>query len=88
MPSRLTLVTQSGCGLCEEMHAQLQRLARTQPLPPLVLADVEEDAALARDYGWDIPVLLLDGAVVCKHHLDEAALLSRLRGARGEDAAS
>jgi len=34
---------------------------------------------LARRYALDLPVLLLDGVVVCKHHLDESELRRLLR---------
>jgi hypothetical protein len=41
--------------------------------------DVDGDPALARRHGLDIPVLLLDGAVVCRHRLDRGELLRLLR---------
>jgi hypothetical protein len=83
----LTVVHRRDCGLCEQMVAELVALGRTRALPPVTVVDVDEDAPLARLYGWDVPVLLLDGAEVCRHHLDVAALLARLQGAAGEEAA-
>jgi hypothetical protein len=76
---RLTVVHRQDCELCDRMVAELTALARQQPLPPLVMVDVDADAELARRFGWDVPVLLLDGAVVCKHRLDLPGLLERLR---------
>jgi hypothetical protein len=78
MPSRLTLVGRQECELCEEMLAQLARLARTRELPPITLVDVDDDAEAARRFLLEIPVLLLDDEVVCLHRLDEASLLARL----------
>jgi Glutaredoxin-like domain (DUF836) len=76
---RLTLVGREDCGLCEEMLAELHRLARQRPLPPLEVVDVDADPTLKRRHGLDVPVLLLDGSVVCRHHLDRAEL-ERLLG--------
>jgi len=63
------------------MLTQLAALARTQELPPLTVVDVDDDAELAQRFFLDIPVLLLDGEVVCMHRLDPAALLKLLQGA-------
>lgn len=48
-------------------------------LPPLELVDVDSDPELARRYGLDIPVLLLDDVRVCQHRLDSSELLRLLR---------
>ncbi|MBV9620380.1 MAG: glutaredoxin family protein, partial [Gammaproteobacteria bacterium] len=63
------------------MHAELRRLARELPLPPLELVDVDQDPLLRRRHGLDVPVLLLDESVVCRHHLDRAELTRLLRAA-------
>jgi hypothetical protein len=75
MPAgRLTLVHRRDCPLCEEMLAELKKLARTLPLPPLETLDVDADPQLQRRHGLDVPVLLLDGSVVCRHRLDAGEL--------------
>ena len=80
MPAaRLTLVHRRECALCEEMLAELTALARTMRLPPLETLDVDSDPQLERRYGLDVPVLLLDGSVVCRHRLDRAELGRLLR---------
>jgi Glutaredoxin-like domain (DUF836) len=48
-------------------------------LPPVEWVDVDSDPQLARRYGFDIPVLLLNGAKVCQHRLDAAELRRLLR---------
>jgi predicted thioredoxin/glutaredoxin len=77
--ARLTLVHRRECALCEEMLAELKALARTMQLPPLETVDVDADPQLRRRYGLDVPVLLLDGSVVCRHRLDRAELRRLLR---------
>ena len=61
------------------MLAQLQALARALPLPPIEVADVDADPVLKRRYALDVPVLLLDGTVVCRHRLDPEELRRLLR---------
>ena len=76
---RLTLVTRAECGLCEEMHAEIEQLRRTHPLPVLEVLDVDADPELERRFDLEVPVLLLDGALVCQQELDAAELLRLLR---------
>ena len=79
IPPGLVLLKRPECGLCEEMLAELERIGARMPLPALTLLDVDSDPQLARRHGLDIPVLLLDGSVVCRHRLDEAELRRLLR---------
>jgi Glutaredoxin-like domain (DUF836) len=81
--ARLTLLTRQHCELCEELRRELAILARTVTLPPLELVDVDSDPQLRRRHGLEVPVLLLDGTVVCRHRLEPFELLRllRLRGA-------
>jgi predicted thioredoxin/glutaredoxin len=76
---RLTVVHRHDCELCDEMLRELQTLGRTLPLPPIDVVDVDSDPVLQRRHGFDVPVLLLDGTVVCRHHLDAAELRRLLR---------
>ena len=61
----VTLYTRPGCGLCDEMKAELERRGyRVREV------DIDQDEALTRQYGWDIPVVLReDGSVLAKHRL-------------------
>jgi hypothetical protein len=61
------------------MLAALSALNRKIRLPPISVVDVDGDPELVRRYGLNVPVLLLDGTVVCKHHLDAAELIRLLR---------
>jgi predicted thioredoxin/glutaredoxin len=77
--SRLTVVHRQDCDLCDEMVGALEALNRKVRLPPITVVDVDADPELVRRYGLNVPVLLLDGTVVCKHHLDAEELIRLLR---------
>lgn len=76
---RLTLLSRPDCGLCAEFLAEFEQLAQQMPLPDISVLDVDSDPELARRYGLEIPVLLLDGIPVCRHRLDRAELARLLR---------
>ncbi|WP_197717214.1 glutaredoxin family protein [Glycomyces terrestris] len=58
--NRLTLLTTRDCHLCGEARAALD-LVKERTGEEWSEIDVAGDAALARDYGDRLPVLLLDG---------------------------
>ena len=58
--NRLTLLTTRECHLCEAARAALDLVARETGVA-WAEVDVADDAALARDYGDRLPVVLLDG---------------------------
>jgi predicted thioredoxin/glutaredoxin len=61
------------------MVAELEQLGRKMRLPPVKIVDVDGDPELVRRYGLNVPVLLLDGTVVCRHRLDVDELQRLLR---------
>ena len=69
MAPRFLLYSRPGCGLCEEMLAELHALPAVQPLGIDVL-DVDADPAMRIRYGHKIPVLLFAGELVCHGRLD------------------
>jgi predicted thioredoxin/glutaredoxin len=73
------VVHRQDCDLCEEMLSELQALSRRLALPPIDVVDVDSDPELVRRYGLNVPVLLLDGTVVCRHRLDVDELQRLLR---------
>jgi hypothetical protein len=77
--STLTVIHRHECDLCDEMVSELQTLSRRLALPPIQIVDVDGDPELRRRYGLNVPVLLLDGTVVCRHRLDEQELRRLLR---------
>lgn len=58
--NRLTLLTTRDCHLCGAARADLDRVARETGAAWAEI-DVADDAALAREYGDRLPVVLLDG---------------------------
>ncbi len=68
---RFTLYSRAGCGLCEEMLEALGALPDAQGIAVQV-TDIDRDPALRERYGHKIPVLLLQGELVCHGHLDPA----------------
>ena len=76
---RLTIVHRQDCELCDQMVAELAALGRRQTLPPVDVVDVDTDPDLQRRHGLEVPVLLVDGTVVCRQRLDAAELLRILR---------
>jgi len=76
---RLTVVHRQDCELCDEMLSELRVLGRTTELPPIDVVDVDSDPVLQRRHGLDVPVLLLDGTVVCRPRLDADELRQLLR---------
>lgn len=76
---RLTVVHRQDCDLCDEMVTELEALGRRIQLPPIGIVDVDADPELVRRYGLNVPVLLLDGTVVCRHRLDPDELQRLLR---------
>jgi predicted thioredoxin/glutaredoxin len=79
LPGRLTIVERRDCELCEAMLRELAAFGRSCALPPVDVIDVDSDAELRRRHGLDVPVLLLDGTVVCRHRLDAAELRRLLK---------
>jgi predicted thioredoxin/glutaredoxin len=76
---RLTVVHRQDCDLCDEMVSELEALGRKVQLPLITVVDVDADPELLRRHGLNVPVLLLDGTVVCRHRLDADELLRLLR---------
>lgn len=72
------MLSRAGCGLCEEMHEALESLRSGLDLPPLEIVDIDSDPDLQRRYFLEIPVLRLDGVVICFGRLDEGALRTAL----------
>jgi len=75
LPSGLVVLSREGCHLCEQMLEELAGLEREGRIPPVTVLDVDSDAQLARQYGLKVPVLLLDGSVICHYTLNSQELL-------------
>jgi hypothetical protein len=71
----LVVISREGCGLCDEMLHELAELERKQSIPPVTVVDVDSDPELTRQFGLKVPVLLLDGSVICHYTLNSQELL-------------
>ena len=69
-----TLLSRHGCTLCEEMQVELQAIPHAATWQ-LDVRDVDADVALQSRYGHKVPVLLLEGELVCHGRLDREELL-------------
>ncbi|HMK87513.1 MAG TPA: glutaredoxin family protein [Steroidobacteraceae bacterium] len=74
---RFVLYSRPGCGLCEEMLSELAALPAASGVPIDVI-DVDTDRALRERFGHKIPVLVLDGELVCHGSLDVEEVLKAL----------
>ena len=79
LPPGLVVLSREGCGLCHEMLVALAELERQAAIPAVTIVDVDSDPELARQFGLKVPVLLLDGSVICHYTLNSKELL-RLAG--------
>ncbi|HYO62920.1 MAG TPA: glutaredoxin family protein [Pyrinomonadaceae bacterium] len=68
---QVTLYTRRGCHLCEEARREMLAAGIPERFT-LVETDVDSDPALAARYGYDIPVILVNGRLTFKHRLTAA----------------
>jgi Glutaredoxin-like domain (DUF836) len=81
LPQGLVVVSREGCELCVVMLEELAELERTASIPRVTLIDVDSDPDLVRQFGLKVPVLLLDGSVICHYTLNSQELLRLLERA-------
>jgi hypothetical protein len=74
---RFVLYSRPGCGLCEELLAELSHVPAAEGYP-LEVIDVDRDMAARVRYGHKIPVLLFGGELVCHGRLDREELAKAL----------
>ena len=75
----LRFITRRGCHLCTEALATVRQvMAEALPGATWEIVDVDSDPELRDEYGWDVPVVLVDGTRVAKWRVDPAALRARL----------
>lgn len=77
----LVLYTRRECCLCEEMKGVVAEASRSLPVR-LTLVDVDSRPELAKEYGDEVPVLLLAGKKIAKYRADPRRLRRQLEDAR------
>jgi len=82
---RVELLTRQQCGLCEKARLALEAVAHDVPLDVTAL-DIDGDEALLREFHIRVPVVRVDGEVLCEGVVTEADLRAALAalGVRGE----
>lgn len=78
------LYTRAACHLCDDAKAVIERVRATRPFELRVI-DIDTDPRLVALYGWEIPVVVVDGRKHAKLRLDERRFAERIaRAAAGE----
>jgi glutaredoxin len=78
--TQVTLYTRPGCHLCDEAkQAILAAGCRDQYTLREINIDLDPD--LTRRYGWDIPVVLINGIETFKHRLTSSDFRRELKRA-------
>lgn len=75
--SRVTLYTRVACHLCEDARAALDAVRAEVPFD-LDVVDVDTDPELVKAYGWEVPVVLVDGRKAFKYRVDPSELRAKL----------
>jgi thiol-disulfide isomerase/thioredoxin len=78
-PLRVEFLTRQGCGLCDKAAAALDRVARELHLEVLA-TDIDADPLLLREFDWRVPVVRVEGRVLCEGLISEADLREALAG--------
>jgi glutaredoxin len=73
----VVLYTRTGCCLCDDARAILERVRREHPFT-LQERDIDSDDALLREYLERIPVVTIEGVVAFELFVDESELGRRL----------
>ena len=79
MKARLTLYSKAGCHLCDEMKEVVDRLGSRVPLE-LHVVDISTDPVLEKQFGAEIPVLMIEGRKAAKFRVTEEELEKVLAG--------
>jgi hypothetical protein len=76
-PARLELYVRAGCHLCDEFLLDFS-LDHPALLDVLETCDIDTEAALATQFGLRVPVLTIDGHVVCEGRYDRDKVATAL----------
>ncbi|HEV7677897.1 MAG TPA: glutaredoxin family protein [Candidatus Dormibacteraeota bacterium] len=82
-PLVVELLTRQDCGLCRRARAALDQVARERPLE-IEERDIDADEALLREFHIRVPVVRLQGTVLCEGVVTADDVRATLRLAAGE----
>jgi glutaredoxin len=78
----VTIYTRPGCHLCGEAKAAIYASGCNGEFA-LEEINIDEDPALGKRYGYDIPVIFINGVKVFKHSVDPQEFKRKLRRLAG-----
>ncbi len=78
MKAHIILYTRPGCHLCEEAKQEILA-ANCADEYALEEVNIESDPALIELYGWEIPVILINGVKAFKYRLTAGEFKRKLR---------
>lgn len=78
MKAQVKLYTRPGCHLCEEARREMlaANCAEDYTLEEI---NIETDPALVERYGWEIPVIYINGIKAFKYRVTAAEFKSKLK---------
>ena len=74
----VTIYTRPGCHLCDEAKAAISASECNDEFS-LEEVNIDQDPALGERYGYDIPVIFINGVKVFKHRVDPVEFKRKLR---------
>ena len=74
----VTIYTRPGCHLCEEAKAAI-RASDCDADFTLEEINIDLDPALGERYGYDVPVIFINGVKVFKHRVDPSEFRRKLK---------
>ena len=77
---KIELYIRSGCHLCEQMFHQLSDVLTPEQLTWVSVRDVDSRQDWFENYDTRIPVLKINGQLVCEYFLDTNRLQAILNG--------
>ena len=78
MTCEVTIYTRPGCHLCEEAKAAINASGCDGEFI-LKEVNIDDDPLLREQYGYDIPVIFINGVKVFKHRVDSREFKRKLR---------
>jgi glutaredoxin len=75
---QIEIYSRPECHLCDDAKAVIEPLLHRYGIS-LKVTDVDSDAALREAYGYDIPVVMINGKEAFRHRVDGAALERKLK---------
>jgi glutaredoxin len=77
-PVQIEIYSRPGCHLCDDAKEIIERVQSRFPFSLRVI-NIENDPALEKTYGEQIPVVFINGNKAFKYHVDEIELEQKVK---------